>query len=161
MTPDPPTSHVVSASTTVAAPADVVFSIVADPHQHPRIDGSGTVRGAIEGPHRLSLGARFAMRMRLGAPYRITSTVVEFEEDRRLAWRHPLGHVWRYELEPVEGGTSVTESFDYSTVGPVHAALLSLAGFPGRNRRGIEQTLVRLAEAAAQDASGGSGSHRP
>ncbi len=35
----------VSASTTVAAPPATVFAILADPRQHPRIDGSGTVRG--------------------------------------------------------------------------------------------------------------------
>jgi uncharacterized protein YndB with AHSA1/START domain len=148
------TSHIVSASTTIAAPAGAIFDIVADPRQHPRIDGSGTVKGAIEGPHRLSQGAKFGMNMKQGAPYKITSTVVEFEEDRLIAWQHPLGHVWRYVLEPTDGGaTKVTESFDYSSVNAVQAAVLGLTGFPKRNLRGIEKTLVRLAEAAEKDAS--------
>ena len=43
----------VSASTTIAAPADVVFAILADPRQHARIDGSGTVLGVAEGPDQI------------------------------------------------------------------------------------------------------------
>jgi uncharacterized protein YndB with AHSA1/START domain len=140
-------SRVVSSSATIFAPANVVFDIIADPLQHARIDGSGTVRGTVAGPDRLSLGATFGMNMKRGAPYRITSAVIEFEEGRRIAWKHPLGHVWRYELEPVDGGTEVTESFDYSTVGPARRAFLVLGGYPRKNRRGMEQTLVRLAEA--------------
>ena len=31
--------------------------------------------------------------------------VVEFEEDRRIAWRHYGHHIWRYTLEPTDGGT--------------------------------------------------------
>jgi uncharacterized protein YndB with AHSA1/START domain len=139
-------SHIVSVSAMVPAPPAAVFAILVDPLQHPKIDGSGTVRGTIAGPERLSQGAKFGMNMKQGAPYRITSTVVEFEEDRRIAWQHPLGHVWRYALEPAGEGTRVTESFDYSTVGAVRRAFLVVAGFPGKNRKGMEQTLVRLAE---------------
>ena len=39
----------VSASTTIAAPPAVVFAILADPRQHARIDGSGTVQGRCPG----------------------------------------------------------------------------------------------------------------
>jgi uncharacterized protein YndB with AHSA1/START domain len=150
--------RVVTASTTIPAPPDVVFSVIADPRRHPGIDGSGTVRRVLAAPERLSAGARFSMSMRIGAPYRITSTVIEFEEGRRLAWRHPFGHVWRYVLEPAgDGGSVVTESFDYSTLHPLHARALELTGFPGKNRRGIEQSLQRLSEAAQADTGGGTG----
>ena len=37
------------------------------------------------------------------------------EEGRRIAWAHLGGWRWRYEFEPVEGGTKVTETFDWST----------------------------------------------
>ena len=150
-------SRIVSATTVVPAPADVIFAILADPQQHTRIDGSGSVRGVVSGPDRLSLDATFAMNMNQGAPYKITSRVTEFEEGRRLAWRHPLGHVWRYVLKPVDSGTQVTESFDYSGVGSIKAAFLGLGGFPKRNQKGMEQTLVRLAEVAKVDAAGGTG----
>lgn len=145
-------SRIESVSATIAAPADAVFDILADPTQHPRIDGSGAVRSTIAGPERLALGTTFGMNMKQGAPYKITSTVIEFEEGRRIAWQHPLGHVWRYVLEPVDGGTLVTESFDYSTVGAVRRAFLVGGGFPRRNRKGMAQTLVRLAEVVGSSA---------
>ena len=149
-------SLVVSASTVVDAPASVVFDIVADPRQHPRIDGSGTVRGSVSGPERLELGSHFSMDMRLGAPYKIGNKVVEFEEGRRIAWKHFGAHRWRYELEELPaaegGGTRVTETWDASRYNPVWAAAMKAAGFPERNRKGIEATLVRLKEAAEADA---------
>lgn len=136
----------VSAERVVAAPAERVFEVLADPAQHPAIDGSGSVRASRTAePERLALGARFGMSMRIGLPYAITNVVVEFEEGRRIAWRHFGGHRWRWELEPVDGGrTRVTETFDWSTS---HAPwLLELAGAPARNRRAIEATLDRLAD---------------
>lgn len=127
----------------IPAPPQAIFDVLADPAMHPVIDGSGTVRAPRDGnPTRLDLGSRFGMSMRIGAPYRITNTVVEFEEGRRIAWRHFGGQVWMYDLEPVDGGTKVTETFDYSTArSPL---FVRLAGFPRRNRRGMERTLERI-----------------
>jgi uncharacterized protein YndB with AHSA1/START domain len=149
--PDP--TRLVSGRTTIAAPPDVVFAIVADPRQHPRIDGSGSVREVITGPDRLAKGDSFGVSMRLfGLPYRIRNRVVEFEQDRRIAWRHFGLHRWRYELEPaIGGGTVVTETFDYTRNDRLTAAGMRLAGFPERNRAGIAQTLVRLKRAAESD----------
>lgn len=133
----------VSTSRIIEADRQTLFDVVADPAKHPEIDGSGTVQGARDGlPERLELGVRFGMDMRLGARYAITNTVVEFEEGRRLAWRHFHGHRWRYEFEDVEGGTRVTESFDWSTAR--NKLALVLAGFPRRNLRGMRATLARL-----------------
>lgn len=145
----------ISVIATIEAPPQIVFAIIADPRQHPRIDGSGSVREVIEGPERLSKGAEFGVSMRLyGLPYKISNRVVEFEEDRLIAWRHFGGHRWRYELERTDdGGTQVTETFDYSPYGPVGAGLLRLTGFPKRNRRGIAATLERLKDAAEADAA--------
>jgi len=150
-------SHVVSSSIDVAAPADVVFGILADPRQHARIDGSGSVRDTVSGPERLERGATFGVDMKLGGvPYRISNRVVEFEEGRRIAWRHFGGHRWRYELEPVAGGgTRVTESFDYSMYAAPQRLLVEALGFPSRNRRGIEQTLHTLKSVAEADAREG------
>ena len=135
----------VSRSVVVPAPPSPVFDLLADPRRHAEIDGSGTVKGQVEGPERLSLGARFGMRMHLVVPYRITSEVVELEPDRRIAWRHLGHHVWRYELEPVDGGTRVTETFDWA---PARAPwALELLRIPARNARGIETTLERLQRA--------------
>jgi uncharacterized protein YndB with AHSA1/START domain len=135
--------HQVSTSRTIAADRRTLFDVVADPAQHPVIDGSGSVRATRgDQPERLALGARFGMSMKQGASYPIDNTVVEFEEGRRIAWRHFNGHRWRYEFEDVDGGTQVTETFDWSTA---KAKLpLVLAGFPSRNLRGMEHTLERL-----------------
>lgn len=135
----------------IAAPAEKVFEIVANPAMHPVIDGSGTVQQTRDGsPERLSLGAKFGMDMKLGAPYRITNTVIEFEEGRRIAWRHFNGHVWRYLFEPVDGGTTVTEQWDARHLPLVKRVGLRVMGFPGRNRQGIHATLHRLREVATR-----------
>ncbi len=134
----------VSRSRIVSAPPSAIFDLLAEPSKHPLIDGSGTVKGSrTDAPVRLSLGATFGMNMKLGVPYPIENTVVEFEGDRLIAWRHLGGHRWRYELEPVDGGTKVTETFDWST--SKSPAALELLRVPQRNTASIEKTLDRLA----------------
>ena len=150
------TEKTVSATTVIDAPPATVFAILADPRQHSRVDGSGSVGSVIEGPDRLTAkGDTFAVNMRMfGLPYRIENKVVEFEPDRRIAWRHFGAHRWRYELTPTDdGGTTVTETFDYSRYNAVGARVIELTRFPSRNRRGIEQTLGRLKQAAEADAA--------
>ena len=135
---------IISRSIVVKAPAEQVFEVLANPRRHPDFDGSGSVRGAISGPERLSLGAKFGMDMRLVVPYRISSQVKEFDEGRRIAWAHVGGHRWRYELEPLpDGSTRVTETFDATTARSARA--LKLMDAYNRNARAIEETLPRLA----------------
>lgn len=134
---------IISRSIVIDAPAEEIFEILADPRRHPDFDGSGSVRSAIAGPQRLSLGAKFGMDMRLVVPYRISSQVKEFEEGRRIAWAHIGGHRWRYELAPQGDGTTlVTETFDATTARSARA--LKLMDAYGRNARAIEETLPRL-----------------
>ena len=141
----PTTDKSVSAERVIHASPERIFAVLADPDQHPAIDGSGSVRHQRPGnPSRLSLGATFAMDMRIGLPYRITNEVVEFEEDRKIGWRHWAHNVWRYELEPVEGGTRVRETFDYTN--GRGQLFLRLTDTPRKNQQSIEQTLERLAE---------------
>ena len=131
-----------SQSVVVPHPPERVFALLADPSAHARIDGSGTVKGSLTGPERLSLGARFGMRMHWGVPYVMQNEVVEFEEGRRIAWRHVGHHVWRWVLEPVDGGTRVTEEFDWSTSrAPL---VLRAISAPQRNAESIRRTLARL-----------------
>lgn len=135
----------VSRQTVVDAPAGEIFALVADPHRHGELDGSGTVQATVSGPQRLSEGAKFSVGMKqLGVPYRITSTVTQFVPDQLVEWRHPLGHRWRWQLLPLAAGrTQVTETFDYSGTG-VRGKLLELSRTPARNARGIENTLLKL-----------------
>lgn len=144
----------VTASTTVSAPPEAVFAILADPRQHAAIDGSGSVTEALSGPDRLELGSEFGMKMKQGASYRTANTVVEFEENRLIAWRHKAPHRWRYELEPQPDGTTrVTETWDISRwPGLLRPGLKLVLG--GSTQRSIEQTLVKLKAAAEASVSG-------
>lgn len=151
MTPTADGRRTVSASRTIAAPPERIFELLADPAKHALIDGSGTVVASRQqDARRLELGSRFGMDMKMGVPYRITNKVVEFEDGRLIAWRHFAGHRWRWRLEPTgDGGTVVTETFDFSTA-PA-GALYPLVGFPERNRTAIEQTLERLEGVVASE----------
>jgi len=136
----------VSRRVVVHAPAAEVFALVADPRRHPEMDGSGTVRDtAVGGPDRLSMGAKFTVGMKqYGVPYKITSTVTAFGDDRLVEWQHPLGHRWRWELAEVEPGvTEVTETFDYTTARSPR--ILELFGYRKINGEGITKTLRALA----------------
>lgn len=138
----------------IPAPAEAIFDLLADPGRHHEIDGSGTIVGARSaGERRLALGDSFGMDMDWGVNYATKNVVVEFEENRRIAWQtlapKPLsyvltGRIWRYELEPVEGGTIVRETWDISKEAfvsrPVVRRMADLT------RRNMEKTLERIEE---------------
>ena len=137
-------SKVVSRTREIKAPAQTIFDLLADPRRHHEIDGSGSVQAAqMNAPDRLSLGAKFGMNMKIGLPYRITNTVVEFEEGRQIGWRHFGGHVWRYILEPTETGTRVTEQFDWTN--NRSPLMLKVMNAIENNAKSMEKTLENLA----------------
>jgi len=121
MTTNESSRDVASVERLIAAPAEAIFALLADPSRHCDFDGSGTVRAADES-RQLALGDVFGMSMKMGVGYRMVNTVVEFEENRRIAWQPQPdvkfmralagGRIWRYELEPRDGGTLVRESWD-------------------------------------------------
>ncbi len=131
-------------SRVIAASPEAIFDVLTDPARHGEIDGSGMVQQARGESQRLELGSQFGMDMKLGfLPYRITNTVVEYEPNRLIAWCHPGKHRWRYELEPVDGGTNVTETFDWSTA--VVPKAIELMGYPKKHPANMTATLERLA----------------
>ena len=133
----------VSVSRLIDAPAQVIFDVLTDPARHAEIDGSGTVRGAKVGTtQRLQMGSKFGMKMKFGVPYDIRSTVVEYEENALIAWAHFGNHRWRYQLEPVDGATMVTETFDWSTSRAPF--MIELMGYPKKHVPSMEKTLERL-----------------
>ena len=142
MSSDSVSSDSVSASTVIDAPASELFDLVADPTMHAVFDGSGHVLGTRAASHKLALGERFTTSNRIGVPYLISNKVVEYEEGRRIAWAHIGGWRWRYEFEDVEGGTLVTETFDWSTT--LAKPYIQFAGWGPRNRANMERTLERL-----------------
>ena len=148
---------VVSTEKLIHAPAEAIFALLADASKHPLIDGSGTVKKAkAGGPARLALGTKFGMSMKMGIPYPMVSTVVEFEDNRRIAWqsRPPGfpgklagGRIWRYELEPQADGTLVRESWDISED---HQRRFFRRGNMGeQTRKNMAKTLERIEEVTA------------
>jgi uncharacterized protein YndB with AHSA1/START domain len=153
-------TDVVSVERVISAPADRIFALLADPARHHDIDGSGAVRDAKPGSERLAMGSRFGMGMHLGIGYSTMNTVIEFDDAKRIAWqtspggklgaRFFGGRIWRYELEPAEGGTRVRESWDISEEkGPVKG-ILRTAKTKEHTRSAMEKTLANIAQLTEQ-----------
>jgi hypothetical protein len=145
--------YVLTVEHLIPAPPEAIFDILADAAKHPLIDGSGMLQGAKEQePERLVLGSKFGMGMKLGVRYSTVNKVVEFEENRLIAWQTgPKGklepyvawRIWRYELVPNGDRTVVRESWDISTD---HQRVLLRLGdiYSKKTRRDMELTLARL-----------------
>jgi uncharacterized protein YndB with AHSA1/START domain len=150
--------YVLTVERKIAAPPEAIFDILADVSRHHMIDGSGMLQGANDAvPQRLALGMTFGMGMKMFVRYSTVNKVVEFEDNRRIAWKtgpagtmgkFVAGRVWRYELTPVEGGTVVRESWDISAD---HQRVLLKLGdiYSGKTRRDMERTLERLSALVA------------
>jgi hypothetical protein len=134
----------VSVSRVIDATPEQIFLVLSDPTKHPVIDGSGTVKGESFGPDTLTaVGETFGMKMSLhGVPYRMKNTVKEYDENRVIAWAHLGKHRWRYELEPLDGGTNVTETFDWSPA--ISPKFIEMMGYPKQHKGNMEATLERL-----------------
>src|ERR1700710_2364340 len=108
--------YLVTVSRTIAADRQTLFDIIADPAEHPVIDGSGSVKAVrAGGPERLSLGAKVAVDRHLAANLKIPNPVVELDEPTVIGWRHFNGHIWRYRFAEADGATLVTEEWDART----------------------------------------------
>jgi len=112
-------SKVVSASREIAAPADKIFELIAEPSLQPRWDGNDNLAEGGTGQRVSAVGDVFMMTLTMGSVRH--NHVVEFEEGRLIAWRpsepgqEPPGHLWRWELEPLsESRTRVTHTYDWS-----------------------------------------------
>jgi uncharacterized protein YndB with AHSA1/START domain len=119
MADDSTVPTVVSASREIAASADRIFELIADPSQQPRWDGNDNLARADVGQRVRSVGDSFTMTLTGGSIRE--NHVVEFDEGRRIAWtpseagRRPPGHLWRWELESLgEIRTRVTHTYDWS-----------------------------------------------
>ena len=88
--------------------------------------------------------------MKRGVGYSMLNTVTEFDENRRIAWSPKpasgrgdrwVGRIWRYEFQPVEGGTKVTETWDISKEA-LRFVLRYIA--LGGTRKAMEKSLEKL-----------------
>jgi uncharacterized protein YndB with AHSA1/START domain len=138
----------------IKAPADRIFALVADAGKHAMIDGADSVNHASAESVPLSMGSTFGIAMRgrketLFIPYRTTNTVIEYEPDRRIAWKTTFaggrvgGRIWRYELEPAPEGTLVRETWDVSQ--DKQKWMITSGSIPQRTSDGMRATLDRIA----------------
>jgi uncharacterized protein YndB with AHSA1/START domain len=147
--------NTVSVERVIKAPPDKIFALLADAGKHASFDGSDSVNHASQASVPLSMGAKFGMAMRgrmetLFIPYRTNNTVVEYEPDRRIAWKTTAlgglfgGRVWRYELSPADGGTLVRETWDVSQ--DKQKPMITRGSIPEQTADGMRATLGRIAK---------------
>ncbi|MGW4720975.1 SRPBCC family protein [Nocardia sp. NPDC004260] len=145
----------VSVERVIDATASEIFALLADTGRHAEFDGSGTVGGERSTSQPLTLGSSFTMSMRgrketLFIPYRTTSTVIEFVQNRLIAWqtygpaRLTGGRIWRYELMPLEDRTLVRETWDITE--EKYRFLVIGKSLPQQTEDGMRATLDRIAE---------------
>lgn len=113
------TVKVASASLVIAAPADRIFDLIAEPAEQPRWDGNDNLAEAAAGQRVHDVGDVFLTSITQGGVRE--NHVVEFADGRLIAWRPsepgspPPGHLWRWELTPIDNGhTRVTHTYDWS-----------------------------------------------
>jgi hypothetical protein len=141
-----------SAQIEISATPAAIFAIISNPHRHQDFDGSNTIKANFSGPEKLSLGARFGMKMRLGINYQVTNVVLEYKENELLAWRHLGRWTWRYELSDLGNGiTRVTESFDARKSPLISQLWLSARKAYPWTEKTIAKSLVRLKSVAENE----------
>ncbi|WP_431234951.1 SRPBCC family protein [Mycolicibacterium psychrotolerans] len=110
---------IVSATRRISAPAAGIFELIADPARQPEWDGNDNLAQAAQGQRVRAVGDVFTTTLTQG-PNR-ENHVVELDEGRLIAWRPsepgvaPPGHLWRWQLEPVDdASTVVTHTYDWT-----------------------------------------------
>jgi hypothetical protein len=113
----------------IPADAAAIFGVLRDPQGHVTIDSSGMLMDATGEPAN-AVGDSFVVHMDREAlndypmgKYDVTVKITTYVPDREIAWtiegviNPPIGHIYGYKLEPLEGGTHVTSYYDWSTIG--------------------------------------------
>jgi uncharacterized protein YndB with AHSA1/START domain len=121
----------VSATVTVAAAADEVFAVLADPATHAAIDGTGWVQRVVDREPLTEAGQVFRMAMyhadHPDGNYRVANKVHVLDRPRAIGWFTGTedddgrlefgGWFWRYDLEPLGASeTEVTLTYDWTAV---------------------------------------------
>ncbi|MGH3564762.1 MAG: SRPBCC family protein [Pseudonocardia sp.] len=158
------TSKKLQASKVINASADDIFALLTDPNRHTELDGADMLRGT-EGdtPPIAGVGQTFTMNMHqpdLG-DYRMINAVTAYVPGNRIGWAPRVdpscsvaeqlgkmdasGHTYTYDLQEVEGGTKVTQTYEWIGVkGPN-----SETYFPRVSQKQLEGTLDRIAQAVS------------
>jgi hypothetical protein len=160
------TEEKISASATINAPADAVFTILADPTTHQAIDGTGWVLESLDGKPVTEVGQIFRMGMHHDnhpeGYYEMANRVDVFDPPRAIAWQPGQGPdergnlsgnselifggwIWRYDLTPLgDDRTEVTLSYDWSGV----SSQMRDIQFPPFELSHLDNSLKHLAELA-------------
>jgi uncharacterized protein YndB with AHSA1/START domain len=149
------TSHqevprIVSARREIAASAERIFELIADPAQQPRWDGNDNLAEAAVGQRVRTVGESFSM---MTTKWNVRENhVVEFEEGRSIAWKpaepgqEPPGHLWRWELEPIgPSRTLVTHTYDWTRLTDEKRFARARTPTPDKHQASLDR-LATLAE---------------
>lgn len=144
----------------IAANPAEIFKVLSSPAGHVAIDASGMLMSATGDPA-TAVGDRFDVQMDRDSlrdfplgEYSVTVVITRFEQDTAIAWtidgalKPPIGHVYGYELAPIDGGTLVTSYYDWSDI---HEAYHDAAKdiFPVLSETNLRATLGILARTVA------------
>jgi hypothetical protein len=142
----------------IAADPGAIFDVLRDPLGHVAIDASGMLMSATGEPV-TAVGDTFVVHMDREALndyplglYDVTVEIVTFERDREIAWtiigqlKPQIGHVYGYRLEPIDGGTVVTQYYDWSNI---HPQWKEAGIFPIISEASLRATLGILARTVA------------
>jgi hypothetical protein len=152
-------SETISASITIKAPAEAIFSVLVDPATHAAIDGTGWVRDPLDRQPLTASGQVFRMAMyHAGHPngnYEMANLVQVFDPPQAISWQPGYdpgdgvlrfgGWIWRYDLASL--GPSETEvilSYDWSAV-PEDARRRQVQ-WPPFSSEHLDNSLSHLAE---------------
>lgn len=163
-----PMTERVTATTTIEAAPEAVFAVLADPTTHAAVDGTGKVRGSIDGDPITAAGQVFRMAMyhenHPEKDYTIANLVEVFDPPRAIAWKPGTesletgelsfgGWTWRYDLEATgPSRTTVTLTYDWSAVPPHVREYLH---FPPFGRDHFDNSLQHLADLVSYVGRGG------
>lgn len=145
-------------STTIDAPPEAVFAVLADPSTHAAVDGTGWVRDSLDGERITGTGQVFRMAMfhqnHPDGDYEIANLVEVFDEPRAIGWKPGTedeagelsfgGWTWRYDLEAAgPSQTAVTLTYDWSGAWPEVREVIQ---FPAAGPEHLDRSLQHLAD---------------
>jgi uncharacterized protein YndB with AHSA1/START domain len=139
--------RIVTATRVIAASAQRIFDLIADPSLQPSWDGNGNLAEAAPGQRVHRAGDVFKMKLTQGAVRE--NHVVEFIEGSQIAWRpaepgkQPPGHLWRWLLEPVNASlTTVTHIYDWTALTDQNRMAVARAMTPDKLRASLDRLAV-------------------
>lgn len=143
----------------IAAEPSAIFDVLRSPQGHVAIDATGMLMSA-DGEPATAVGDRFEVHMDRDSlrdvpmgEYDVSVVIQTFETNREIAWsidgvmQPPMGHLYGYRLQPVDGATLVTSYYDWSNLHEKYAEFADR--FPIISEASLRATLGILARTVA------------